>query len=290
MGKIPATNIFAGRILKKPLEGGHLWRCRACHLFFKWPRLKKSERDALYALGVEYAWGSVPSERPDWQIARKWLHEVLPKGSRVLDLGCSDGGFLNYAGASFHCFGAEIHPNARQRARAKGINIIAEDFEHISYESEPLDCVTAFDVIEHHPQPRRFLEHCRDLVKPGGWIVISTGNADSPSFRFMGPGYWYCTIAEHMSFINLKWCYEVAAELRLLINKHIKFSHGNRDILHYPVELLKNALYRLVPSLSVQLRLRGYGKKDAKTHSELAGYPPSWMAAKDHFLMLFSRQ
>lgn len=40
--------------------------------------------------------------------------------------------------------------------------------------TEQFDVVTLFEVIEHVNHPAGFLEACLPLVKPGGWLVLST--------------------------------------------------------------------------------------------------------------------
>ena len=290
IGKIPAANIFAGRVLPELLDGGHLWCCDTCHLIFRWPTLGRAELNVLYAGGAGDTWGGPPTKREDWHIAERWLHRVLSKGSAILDVGCFDGGFLDRLGDAYERYGIEIHPAACQRAETKGITMIGTNFESFSCAPASLDCITAFDVIEHVHQPAQFLKSCCDLVKPGGWIMVATGNADSPSFRFMGARYWYCTIAEHLSFISPRWCYRLADKLGLSIEEYEFFSHGRRNWFYCLLELIKNILYRLMPEFFAWLRQQGFGKKDVSIHPELAANPPGWMTAKDHFIILFRKR
>jgi 2-polyprenyl-3-methyl-5-hydroxy-6-metoxy-1,4-benzoquinol methylase len=144
-------------------------------------------------------------------------------------------------------------------------------------------------VIEHVHQPARFLARCRDILNPGGRILISTGNANAPSFRFMGAGYWYCSVAEHISFISPRWCQRISTLLGLTVEKQAKFSHGRQRQARFPIEILANAVYRMSPGLFSGLRRLGFGDKDVRTHQELAIHPPSWISAKDHFIVLFRK-
>lgn len=290
LGKIPSTNQFAGRTLPYLLDGGHLWRCSACYLSFRWPVLDKAKLDALYAEGSEHNWNRPHAKRRDWQIARLWLHELLPEASSILDVGCFDGGFLDLLGDTYERYGIEIHPVARQRAEGKGISIIGEDFDSLPHAHKSMDCVTAFDVIEHAHEPAWFLTRCRDMVKPGGLILVSTGNADSPSFRFMGAGYWYCNVAEHLSFINPRWCSKIADELGMSIEKHSLFTYGSSNPLNYTLDTLKNIIYRMTPGFFVWLRQHGLGNNDVMNFPELASQPPSWRNAKDHLIIIFRRR
>ena len=289
LGKIPGTNFFAGRVLPQPLDGGSLWRCDACTLAFRWPVLAKSSLDALYASGNEKSWGKGIEKREDWLIARRWLDELFPQGASVLDVGCFDGGFLGSLGERYRLCGVEIHPGARERAREKGIEILGDDFSSLPDGAETVDCVTAFDVIEHVHSPAAFLERCKELIRPGGWLIISTGNFDHPAFKLMASSYWYCVIPEHISFISPRWMNAAALRLGLQRDRSAVFSHGDRTILRRYGELLKNALYRVSPQAFAFLRRSGLGRKDVRKHPELEGHPPNWMTANDHFVMLLQR-
>lgn len=289
VGKIPSTNAFAGRELPDVLDGGYLWQCRVCHLVFRFPTYDKTKLDSLYETGSEDAWNCLLEARRDWKIACRWLHQNVPKGSSILDVGCFDGGFPSLMGNNYKRYGIEIHPEARRRAETKGISLVGTDFNALDKLAKPVDCVTAFDVIEHVHSPMKFLEKCNSIVKQNGCIVVATGNYDARAFRFMGATYWYSTVAEHLSFISPKWCNKVATELGLVVEIQAMFSHGKRDPKHYMPELIKNIIYRITPDLFCWLRQRGLGGKNVQVHPELAMHPPGWMTAKDHFITLFRK-
>lgn len=288
-GRIPSTNTFAGRERAYVLSGGFLWRCSICYLAFRFPALEKSELDALYKDGAEDAWDSVPEHRKDWLIARDLCDARFPEGCSILDVGCFDGRFLALMGKKYQCYGIEINSSARRRAQARGITVVGDDFSALVDRMDPVDCITAFDVIEHVRSPREFLTHCVSVLNPNGCIVVATGNRDSLAFSLMGPAFWYSTVSEHISFISPRWCKQAASALGLSVEKYVKYSHGRRDWRHYPPELLKNVLYRTMPRVFWWLRCCGLGAKDVSSHRELARQPPVWMSAKDHFITVFRK-
>jgi 2-polyprenyl-3-methyl-5-hydroxy-6-metoxy-1,4-benzoquinol methylase len=288
IGSIPATDVFAGRSLEHPLPGGSLYRCGQCCLGFRWPRPSKTELDKLYASGNELTWTAGPHSRPDWRIARAWVSESVDKGGRILDIGCFDGGFMEPLIKNYHCSGIEIHPVARERAQEKGLELIGSDFSAVV--PGTLDCITAFDVIEHMESPKSFVENCFAALEPGGWLLVSTGNLDAFSFRLMGSRYWYCTIAEHISFVSPKWFSILAEDLGYQTVKQAAFSHADASLLQHVQQSANNILYRTSGSSFRLLRKLGMGGKDVKAHPKLLEHPPGWMSARDHFMILVQKR
>lgn len=45
------------------------------------------------------------------------------------------------------------------------------------------DAITRFEVIEHLQHPAELLNECRRILRPGGILLVGTGNAASWSFR-----------------------------------------------------------------------------------------------------------
>lgn len=286
VGRIPATNVFAGTLLEKPLPGGCLYRCIECGLGFRWPRLAKEKLDDLYAKGSDTTWTAGVNNRWDWRVVHKWLRTNAPSNAAVLDIGCFDGGFLESLTRNYRCFGIEIHPQAINRAERKGIKIIGTDFTDLKGQ---FDCITAFDVIEHVESPRDFLECGIKHLDSGGWLLVSTGNLDSFTFRLMGSGYWYCTIAEHISFISPDWVRKQASELGLEIEHMAFFSHADCNFRQKIKQTAANLLYRYWPGLFACLRRMGMGDKNARCFTELASHPPEWVSARDHFLFVLRK-
>jgi len=183
--------------------------------------------------------------------------------------------------------GIEIHPLAAESAKNKGIEVIGSDFSDVF--PGAFDCITAFDVIEHMEKPKSFLRNCFAALRSGGYLVISTGNLDSFTFRLMGSRYWYCTIAEHISFVSPRWFSISAEELGFQIVKQSVFSHAYASLLQIIKEGIANSLYRTNRTTFRLLRRLGIGGKNVKAHPELLDHPPTWMSARDHFMVLIQK-
>jgi SAM-dependent methyltransferase len=289
VGRIPSTDVFAGRKFSTPFFGGTLYHCQQCYLGFRWPRMSKDLLGQYYMQGSEDNWTMPPEWRPDWSIARSWIGAAYPSTARVLDVGCFSGDFLHLLGNNYQRYGIEIHPLAKKRLTTRGIKLLGTDIEGMNDARQTFDCITAFDIIEHMESPKSFLSLCLEALKPVGHILISTGNLDAPTFRFMGSQYWYCTISEHISFISPEWCRRLAEKMGFHVTRFTTFSHGKTSLSLRMKDPVKNTLYKFMPHFFAHFRKQRWCKKDAKGPQELKIHPPEWRSASDHFMVLISR-
>jgi 2-polyprenyl-3-methyl-5-hydroxy-6-metoxy-1,4-benzoquinol methylase len=58
------------------------------------------------------------------------------------------------------------------------------------------------EVIEHLPDPSAAIALISRLLKPGGLLLLTTGNLDSPVARRQGIHYRYCAPEIHVSLFN----------------------------------------------------------------------------------------
>ena len=214
-GPIAPSTIFAGRMLDELIDGGGLWQCASCQMAFRYPRPPKAVIDQLYCSGSSESWQTHAAFLSDWRLVKEWL-KAKTQVKRVLDVGCFDGRLLEHLGPQYDWLGVEVHGEAAALARSRGVEVVCDDFDRLSESPICVDVALAIDVIEHAYDPRKFLELLASRVRPGGFIVITTGNTEA----FMGGDgsrYWYCHIAEHLSFINPTWARLVAPALGLEI-------------------------------------------------------------------------
>ena len=288
IGTIPSSDLFAGRQLPKPREGGALYGCRVCHLSFRYPCASDDELNSLYETGCGNAWTS-GQPRKDWKIAKAWIEERLPLGSSILDVGCFDGGFLNTLVPGYERCGIEIQRSAREEACGTGVRLIAAKYDELVNWSDRFDAVVAFDLVEHVRDPANLLAMFAGAVRPSGLVIVSSGNSDAWSWRLLGSRYWYCAIGEHISFVNPRWARPICSRVGLALQSCEIFSHSNSGARRKLTEILQNLAYWLAPGPTALIRRMGVGGKDARRFPELANYPPSWMSARDHFIFLSSK-
>jgi 2-polyprenyl-3-methyl-5-hydroxy-6-metoxy-1,4-benzoquinol methylase len=145
-------------------------------------------------------------------VARRRLGRIAkllgkpPHAIRLLDVGCSRGQFVAAAAAlGFAAEGVEPAPRIAAAARAAGLTVHAGLLEEQRFPDATFDALTLFEVLEHLREPAGLLRECRRVLKPGGVLLASTGNAASWTVAVMGARWDYFHIAKdggHISFFN----------------------------------------------------------------------------------------
>ncbi len=235
------------------------------------------------------AWNYEPGSRVDWEIALKEASSVQ-EGS-VLDIGCFDGAFLDRISSRWQKYGIEPHPQAAERASERGIRILAETFDELDSAAAPdFDLITAFDLVEHLPDPAHLVSFASRSLRPDGRLIIGTGDTDARTWRLMGAQYWYCAIPEHLSFINESWVQKTAASHGMHVTRLERYSHqADAGLGHRLHELAANLTHRISPRITGMLRSAGFGGLDVSSDQILKQFPPQWMSATDHLLAVLQK-
>ncbi len=194
------------------LPEGPLLRCPGCGQLVSqvaagryWETMQQFDRaDFNQPTGRELERRFAVARRRLAHIAR--LLNKGPAEIRLLDVGCSRGQFIAAAaGLGFNAEGVEPAPQIAAAARAAGLKVHTGLLEEQQFAASSFDTVTLFEVIEHLKDPRPLLAECRRILKPGGLLVLSTGNTASWTAAAMGARWDYFHIAKdggHISFYN----------------------------------------------------------------------------------------
>lgn len=176
---------------------------------------------ALY--GEEYFQGGCADGYADYALserviraeARRSLNalgRLMPLRGSLLEIGCAYGFFLLEAQAYFQCRGVDVSPAAVRYARQRGLDV-EQGGAAAFLQSETLqyDAAVLFDVIEHLPDPRQVLSLLHSRLKPGGCLMLTTGDWDSTLARRMGARWRLMTPPQHLFYFS-------AATLRALLS------------------------------------------------------------------------
>lgn len=283
VGPIPPAGHFCGMPLKEALFSD-LYECGNCFLSFRWPRISYDRCCDFYRGGEDCNPAYTKANRRDWKVALDWLKYARLKES-ILDIGCYDGEFLSQVNFQKK-HGIEINKEAIKAAAVRGTTVIETDISRLNEISGPgFDAVVALDIMEHVEDPEKFLSDIFALVKDGGIIIISTVNTLSPSWRLMKNKYWYCFLAEHITFINKKWLSRAVRKNGNFVIDEIQNIAHTEDGTNPLADILKNLTYKASPSFFGLLRKMGFGGINISEHPGLVCAPPYWHSARDHFIV-----
>jgi SAM-dependent methyltransferase len=124
-----------------------------------------------------------------------------PSESRLLDVGCGTGWFLEVAReAGYEAFGQEwgkaLATNTSERLNIKIWN---ESLTEID-KREKFDVITLFDVLEHIPNPKGMLLSIKEHLTDKGIAMLFVPNLDSLGFWRLKEQACMVTPAEHLIY------------------------------------------------------------------------------------------
>jgi 2-polyprenyl-3-methyl-5-hydroxy-6-metoxy-1,4-benzoquinol methylase len=137
---------------------------------------------------------------------------VKPIG-RVLDAGCGGGGMpLSLAEESSSVVAIDLVDRFRDAGtrlaaemKLSNLEFLQADGTALPFAKAAFDCVLSHAVIEHVADAEAYLRECRRVLKPGGWMYLST----APYLSFAGA---------HLPRLK------VPIPLHLLLGRRISFS------------------------------------------------------------------
>ena len=156
------------------------------------------------------------------ELAHKWwdpesefrpLHQINPlrlnwitqcagplDGRRIVDVGCG-GGILSEAMArqGAQVLGVDLAERSLKVAQLHAMEAGIDNVQYREVAAEVLaeeqpgqfDIVTCMEMVEHVPDPAAVVAACARLVKPGGWVFLSTLNRNPKAFLFAIVGAEY---------------------------------------------------------------------------------------------------
>jgi 2-polyprenyl-3-methyl-5-hydroxy-6-metoxy-1,4-benzoquinol methylase len=143
------------------------------------PRRQKNSQHTTNPQTTSKLLRQLAKKEPAYFALEKALGQVdLKPDSSILEIG-SGLGYLTRAlnAAGFKCHGIDISSTAVSNAREffGSENYSCRSINEID-QSEAFDLVVATEVIEHVPEPLDLLRKSLSILKPGGYLIITTPN------------------------------------------------------------------------------------------------------------------
>ena len=111
-----------------------------------------------------------------WRIAKAGRY--IPKGARVLDIGCYDGALFRILGSKISG-GVGIDPVLTEPFEAGPYRLTPGEFPSAAIGAETFDAITALAVLEHVPEEAfpQIREAVLRSLKPGGVLIVTVPSA-----------------------------------------------------------------------------------------------------------------
>jgi SAM-dependent methyltransferase len=262
-----------------------LARCDSCGFAFvadPWLDYEQIYDDAYYAGEgadplVDYRFELEHPDRTirryEWQGIARVVRDLTGDlaARRWLDYGAGNGGLVRYLreACGVDACGYESGASAA-RARAAGIPIV--DRPALAALGEAFDVVSAIEVLEHTYDPLAELRAMRALLRPGGLLFLTTGNARPYADRI--ERWRYVTPEIHISLFEPRTL-DAALAAASFTPEHRSLGPGFDEILTFKV--LKNLRVRQRSRFTDHLPRRLIAQL-ADRVTRLSEHPIGWAA------------
>jgi SAM-dependent methyltransferase len=119
---------------------------------------------------------------------------------RLLDFGCGGGKFLRrMAALGWDVTGIDFSAAAVAAVRATGLRAVRGTLPHPDLAPESFDVVTMRHALEHVPDPRAVLAAARDLLAPGGLLLVQVPHYDGFDVRCFGDAALALDVPRHLT-------------------------------------------------------------------------------------------
>jgi len=205
----------AGPALQFRKDGFDMVCCSDCGALYVGQDPAAIDLDALY--GEAYYTGGSDAVFADYvgqEAARRaharrklmllrTLPPRIPRHGRLLDVGCAAGFFLAEARAFYDVQGVELSAWSSAYARERlGLPVHTGTLQDATLPAGQFDVITLWDVIEHVPDPVPLLAEAARVLKPGGRLVLTTGDWGSAYAQARGPDWHLMTPPWHLTMFS----------------------------------------------------------------------------------------
>ncbi len=229
-----ACNLCGGRKVcpRYEVDGFHIVRCVGCTLTYVAEEVEQAQLSEYY--GEAYYTGAQDKGYTDYigrgDSRKRHFRSLIPAIRRhlnvdsphVLDVGCAAGFFLEVAREEgWEAQGVELSAFAAEYARSRlGLQVFTGTLAEAGLPSGSFDLITFWDVIEHLADPLAVLREARRVLRPGGLVVLSTGDISGATALVYGrrwrllapPGHLFYfsrrtlfALLRHLGFEVLQW-------------------------------------------------------------------------------------
>jgi 2-polyprenyl-3-methyl-5-hydroxy-6-metoxy-1,4-benzoquinol methylase len=132
------------------------------------------------------------------------IEKFVPKG-RILDVGCGRGilpTLMRERGWEVDAL--EFSETAARHARDElQLPVFVGDFVQSPYPDSSFDAVVLWHVLEHLPDPAAAIRRARQILRPGGFLIVAVPNFESLQARCTGRHWFHLDVPRHYHHFGL---------------------------------------------------------------------------------------
>jgi SAM-dependent methyltransferase len=251
-------------------DGHDVVRCPSCSLLFRRVLPSADELEAIYGLAYFDASAGGGTDGYLDYVADAELHRLaarrrlrtlarLVSGGSLLDVGAAAGFFVAEArAAGWDASGVDVSGAMVEWGRRElGVPLVPGVIGDTAASPGSLEAVTMWDYIEHALDPVGDVAAARELLRPGGVLALSTGDADTLVARLSGKRWHLLTPRHHNFFFTSTTLGDLLRRqgFEIALQDH----RGSR----YPLRYLAHKLGTAVPSPALERVTRALARSRA---------------------------
>jgi SAM-dependent methyltransferase len=248
------TPVGAGQRPRWTKDGYEVFRCRSCGLLFRGDLPTPDELLSIYDPsyfrredgGDANGYADYLSDEFEHRLTARRRVDRLNRASHggcLLDVGAAAGFFMDEARAQgWEARGIDVSPDMSGWGREHlGLDIATGLFQTSDYPTDSFDAVTMWDYIEHSIDPARDFAKAAQVLRPGGVLMLSTGDAASIVARLSGRR-WHLLTPRHHNFF-----FTVDTLRRYLSGNGFEVISARHPGAHYSLRYIVHKLGTMAP-------------------------------------------
>ncbi len=184
--------VFGSQLIQKPTVD--IIRC-ACGLVYK----QTVPSPVFLKTVMESEHGNLWSNTYDYRDEISLVTGLAGKHFDQIDIGPAVGGLLKAMPNQGRKSGLDVVRFDGLEIRGEFIAAFIDDRE-FAWSGDPYDVVTAFDIFEHLYDPSQAFRNIRNLLAPGGYLILETGNAGAVRQGSLKNWYYLSYFEHHMAW------------------------------------------------------------------------------------------
>ena len=147
-----------------------------------------------------------------WPLAAVALHRrralryfPFTDQGRLLDFGCGAGGYVaRMAAAGWQAEGLDLSDRALRAGRQAGLTLHEGTLPGADLPEASFDAITMWQAIEHVPSPMATLKAARELLRPGGLLMVACPRINWLLAPWFGPVWHDLDLPRHLTHFSAK--------------------------------------------------------------------------------------